>query len=232
MHRNTLTEKQVWPLRPRRTSRMSTRVAVWLTDLESEVIYHLPCVFPPLVIVNVRIRLLPSLDRCRRDVSSWSGGSFSGRLLDRLRLIVYCSMCFEWSWQFVLFDVTRVVWVVHVNVDVLFGSLVLVLFPTVGRIVTFVSCRHISLKRDRCIDHSQRPPPWWGLEAGNTTPPAHLSSLKKGLCARCRRTWTKCSSPIGEMKRLGWHVVVMICVYCCSYSLSPTSLFLSSHLCL
>ena len=88
---------------------MSTRVAVWLTDLESEVIYHLPCVFPPLVIVNVRIRLLPSLDRCRGDVSSWSGGSFSGRLLDRLRLIVYCSMCFEWSWQFVLFDVTRVV---------------------------------------------------------------------------------------------------------------------------
>ena len=70
---------------------------MWLTDLENEVIYHLPGVFPPLVIVYVRIRLPSSLDRRRRDLSSWVVVRL---VLDRLRLIVYCSMCFEWSWLF------------------------------------------------------------------------------------------------------------------------------------
>ena len=63
----------------------------------------------------VRIRLLSSLDRCRRDVSSWSGGSFSvgsttfDRLLfDVLRVelaVSFCSMRPEWFEWFIYVDV-------------------------------------------------------------------------------------------------------------------------------
>ena len=74
---------------------MSTRVAVWLTDLESEVIYHLPGVFLLLLSVCASSSSVFVGDRCRRDLSSLSDGSFGvgSTTFDRL-----------------LFDVLRVGW--------------------------------------------------------------------------------------------------------------------------